>query len=538
MPRSAANGTGLILLLLVGMFLALLVRTAWQADDAYTAWRLVDNFVHGHGLRNNVAERVQTFTATAWTMLNAFVYYFTNNIYYTSTVLSLVTSAAAVLVVARRYSHSTLQLVFLFGAVMLSLAFMDFSVGGFENPLSHLILAVFASLFFFGDANKRRTFRLLFLVAALGGLNRLDTLALYAPPLLVVLVQAKFSRGDKLRMVALSISPLFAWHLFATIYFGFPLQNAAYAKRFNGIPTSEFVRAGVDYYMNSIYRDPITLTVIVAALYVSWRSGAAKLRAFTVSIAIYLVYILYVGGGYMSGRWFTVPYFAAILAILHSRVLENVAVGRVALPAVLVLGCLGINPTFTTDKFYGVDRERSRTSEWLDKGIADERASWYQHSGLLLASRNTSLPRSLPEWDFHKALTDWKAGMGDGPCIGTMAPAGYFSYLAGPECHVYDLNGQVDPFMARLPIQLNEGWKQAHHFRQAVPGYHETLVTGVNQIQDPDLRVYYDKIRLITRGPIWSWPRLKTIVAMNLGQYDYLLERFAARNAAPAVKPR
>ena len=84
--------------------------------------------------------------------------------------------------------------------------------------------------------------------------------------------------------------------------------------------------------------------------------------------------------------------------------------------------------------------------------------------------------------------------------------------------------------MARLPNRYNPDWRQGHLFKDPVPGYHDTLVTGINQIADPDLRLYYDKLRLITRGDIWSWERMKTIVAINLGKYDYLLKNYARRN--------
>ena len=39
-----------------------------------------------------------------------------------------------------------------------------------------------------------------------------------------------------------------------------------------------------------------------------------------------------------------------------------------------------------------------------------------------------------------------------------------------------------------------------------------------------DLHQYYAIIQDITRGEIWNLERLKRIVYMNLGYYDYLLE--------------
>src|SRR5271167_4831479 len=144
----AVDEMSLLVLLCTGILVTLLVRTAWQADDAFAAWRLVDNFVHGFGLRYNIDERVQTFTSMLWTFLNAGVYAFTGNIYYTSVLLSIGMTVAAVTLVVWPYRKSLPAVVFTYVAFLLSISFMDFSAAGFENPLGHLLLAAFAYLFF------------------------------------------------------------------------------------------------------------------------------------------------------------------------------------------------------------------------------------------------------------------------------------------------------------------------------------------------------------------------------------------------------
>jgi hypothetical protein len=89
------------------VFLTLLTRTAWQTDETYMVWRLVDNFVHGFGLRNNIDERVQAFTSTLWTILNGAVYALSRNIYCTLIPLSLICSLLAIWVAAPSYRKST-----------------------------------------------------------------------------------------------------------------------------------------------------------------------------------------------------------------------------------------------------------------------------------------------------------------------------------------------------------------------------------------------------------------------------------------------
>src|SRR5690349_17717566 len=50
-------------------YAVLVLRTAWVGDDAFISLRTVDNFLHGYGLRWNVAERVQSFTHPLWFVL-------------------------------------------------------------------------------------------------------------------------------------------------------------------------------------------------------------------------------------------------------------------------------------------------------------------------------------------------------------------------------------------------------------------------------------------------------------------------------------
>jgi arabinofuranosyltransferase len=53
------------------VLLALVAHRAWVGDDAVITARVVDNFLHGYGLRWNVSDRVQAFTHPLWAMLLA-----------------------------------------------------------------------------------------------------------------------------------------------------------------------------------------------------------------------------------------------------------------------------------------------------------------------------------------------------------------------------------------------------------------------------------------------------------------------------------
>src|SRR5437868_2600834 len=89
MPRPGQDRrlVALVACTLVG---AVALRTAWMADEAFITFRVADNFVHGLGLRWNVAERVQVYTHPAWLALVAVFYAVTHEAYFTVLALSIV----------------------------------------------------------------------------------------------------------------------------------------------------------------------------------------------------------------------------------------------------------------------------------------------------------------------------------------------------------------------------------------------------------------------------------------------------------------
>ena len=86
----ASGGPGAVELAVLVAAVALvvtIVRSAWYCDDAFITWRTVDNFVNGHGLTWNVAERVQTYTHPLWMMLLTVAYFLTREANFTGLAL-------------------------------------------------------------------------------------------------------------------------------------------------------------------------------------------------------------------------------------------------------------------------------------------------------------------------------------------------------------------------------------------------------------------------------------------------------------------
>ena len=185
-----AGGAGFqvraLLVLVIFVFVTVLLRTAWLSDDAYITFRTVDNFLNGHGLRWNVAERVQSYTHPLWMFGVAGLVALTREFYFTVVSASVALSAVAAWVVASRVSHSVNAGVLAIAMLVSSKAFVDYSTSGLENPLSHLLLAFFAMVLFRAERDQRmnwQTLRSLCMLAGLCAFTRLDTILLVLPPL-------------------------------------------------------------------------------------------------------------------------------------------------------------------------------------------------------------------------------------------------------------------------------------------------------------------------------------------------------------------
>jgi len=254
---------GLLLVLLVGI----LAARAWVGDDVFITMRVADQFVHGFGPNYNQGERVQAYTHPLWLLLLTGAYALWRDPYAVPIALSVVVSLAAVGVAACRaaggFSGAALGLVLL----AFSAAFVDYSSAGLENPLNHLLAAVFVAVLL-GARQAARLPGWLALIAALAFLSRADTLLLYLPALLVVFMQR---RGwNTLLQLAVGLLPVLIWEGFSLLYYGFPFPNTYYAKLTSSIPPGDLLLQGLRYLF---YTRPL-----IAAHHSGWL-GAAFLDA-------------------------------------------------------------------------------------------------------------------------------------------------------------------------------------------------------------------------------------------------------------------
>ncbi|HWV37287.1 MAG TPA: hypothetical protein VN033_02305 [Vulgatibacter sp.] len=533
LPLHSRAGVARVALVVAGAALLgwMFAAQAWVVDDAYITLRTVDNFVSGRGLGWNPGERVQAFTHPLWMFCLCALYLFTREGFLTVLALSFAMLLALLGVVAwGLYREPAWKTLLFLGMLVASKAFFDFTSSGLENPLTVLLVAIFASRWLApppDDLDERlKRWRFLLFVAALAFFNRIDTLLLYLPALGWELVALARRAGARIVPPFLAAtSPATGWLAFSLIYFGAPFPNTAYAKALgNGVGAAAALQVGGAYFRNGLEWDPATQAVMALALVAAIASRRRAPTLAACGMVSYLLYVAAVGaaGTHMSGRFFSGPYVLGALILLATLRGRRSAIAAGALVATLALLAPGAplrsagsrntlprgghGPAGIIDTRWIVHREGAALARWRE-GIEWPNHGWYEEGLLFRGS-----PQTL------------RVG---GAASG--APIGYFGYAAGPDKYIVDVLGLTDPLLARLPMRRSSAWTGGHFVRDLPRGYVESLRSGGNSIEDPDLRAYYDRIRLITRGPIFSLARLRAIYELNTGRLDPLVEAYASR---------
>ncbi len=485
------------------IFLVGLVRTAWVAEDAFITFRSIENLFAGHGLRWNVAERVQTYSHPLWMLLLCLGRLATGDLYFAALGLGAICTVATLYRIGFRLGLGKAGAACVLFALALSPSFVDYSTSGLEAPMTHLLLALFAGLHFSDRPWEKRVLPLA-LLASLAALNRPDTLLFFLPALMGAVYQVGLIRC--IRPMVLGFLPLLAWGAFATLYYGTPLPITAYAKAMTGISQSELIAQGGQFYVDALRRDPVLLPVIavgVGSAFVCRKTGGIALAFGTILYGLYLVKI---GGGYMGGRFLTPSLLmGAILMGKWVAQVDRSWVAGVHLACACALGLMAPTLSVLSPSTFSA---REAVEEGYD--IVDERGMWYQRTGLL------SDKRDIPVFGAGEALLGLTLDPSN-PLIFLDGKVGLDGILVGPGMHLVDPL-LCDPLMMRLPVASLSDWRIGHFARRVPEGYLESLAFGENRVSDPNLARGYDDIRLVTRGDIWSLQRLGAIWSLAFGE--------------------
>ena len=197
------------------------------------------------------------------------------------------------------------------------------------------------------------------------------------------------------------------------------------------------------------------------------------------------------------------------------------AVAGVFLAVLLGLGLSAESPPLFSDGSYGLRLGQRETVGVY--GIKDERAHFYQSTGLLSISHRVQ----MPDHPWARKGTEARAR---GPAVLQRTTLGLFGFYAGPEVHIVDTLALSDPLLARIPMTYRRtvgAFPKIGHFpRKAPAGYLASLKEGRNLIEHPGMAELYDKLSVVTRGDLFSAARWVEIWRLNTGYYDDRIEDY------------
>lgn len=446
--------------------LVMVLAYAWVCDDAFITFRVVDQVLAGNGPVFNAGERVQAFTHPLWLVLLLVGGAVGMPLYYWAIALGLACSFATFHLLGRLLPPRILLVVC--AVLLTSPAFLEFQTSGLENPLTHLLIAAMLSVAATRGAAGAPA---LVLLAALLLLNRLDLAPLVGPLLAILAVRRPIS--------LLGLLPLVLWLAFATLYYGSPLPNTAYAKVAFSVPVA--LAHGFSYVADFVTHEPLQSLAFAAALAVlagaggldadSGRPAQVAARAVAAGVVLEVLAVVWVGGDFMRGRMLLAPLFAAVTTAgvaLRHRAQE----APPALVAGTVLACalaLQSNvaflavPTITPS---GVTRERAQyPTLWLGHYAGD---GFEEGRGVT----GVRLRRYAERY---------------GPIAVSADVLGVLGYKAGPQVTVLDHFTLADAYAARLdPVQRN---LRAGHIRRHVPEEYYRLRGDLSLLKDWEERL-------------------------------------------------
>jgi arabinofuranosyltransferase len=485
-----------VAVLLLGI---LLLRTAWVADDAYISFRTVHNFLEGHGLRWNVAERVQSYTHPLWLLVVTLFAGCGLDPAAGSLIASGLLTLGIPVLIASRDRFGAPAAVFAVVLMASSKSIMDFSVSGLENPLTNALLVGWLIVLLEGerDGAWRResepTVRLvvLALLAALLATTRLDTALITAPAILVVLIRCGVYWS--VPRILIGALPLFAWEIFSLIYYGDLVPNTARAKLGFEADAGIVLTMGLEYLTVSLGVDPVLWLLLIAGCGVAVLDRTACRASAGLGAVTYVGYIVRAGGDFMVGRFLVAPAIVMIVLMVTSS--RFAMPGRVATGSLAVLlSLLSPASSLRTGPDYG------RVEHHVG-AIFDERGFYYQLTGVLAApasddgDRNTRVPLS---WDGGRVHI-------------LVGQGGRAPYQDGPGVHYVDPLALTDPLLARIPVVAEGPFRPGHLNRRIPTGYLESLRTGENLILDRRVATLYDDVELVSQGPLWTVARWQAI---------------------------
>lgn len=494
-------------LLGAAVFVLVATRLAWMSDDAAITARVIANTLHGYGPNFNITERAQAYTHPLWFVLNTVAARVTGDILITMLVVGILCSGAAMYLVLRGRHWAVAVVVTALAASTYALT--EYAGSGLENPLAWLLMAAMWS------AAVRRRPTAVAVAAGLLIVTRLDLAVVAVPFVVVWAIRGTLPRPTLLLMGGLLVAPAFVWLSFSWLYYGSPLPETAYSKLNTAIPQRELFGQGVRYLLDLTQHDAIAAVLLLLALGLAVTSRLSRESGLLVgsAVGLYGLYVIAIGGDFMTGRFWTVPLFAAIVAVgdaaealvrqdqnaVRSSAGVGVAVTAAVFGPVLLAPPVGL-PMFR-DTF--APAPRAATGLFDNDGIVDEWTFYVEpgHThGLVQWITQDPFVNGLTE--MRATVAQWAPGQVASAIDVRCGEVGRDALLSGPTVHWVVPCGLSDPFLSRVEFEAGEQhWRVGHYDRPIPDGYFEALTTGAAEPLPAELQDLFRRVSLPRRIP-------------------------------------
>jgi arabinofuranosyltransferase len=308
---------------------------------------------------------------------------------------------------------------------------------------------------------------------------------------------------------------------------------------------SEEVWAGLNYFWFTFKFDTLTWVAILAAFITSLWSKRRPALLVSAGMLLYLLYILQIGGDFMGGRFLSSVYLAAVIILLV--VLFPALSSRQLAAGLAAAGLLSL---LASSPPYLLYAKGYQTARW--QGVVDERMV-YSRTNLIridalhefnrdpqytLLNKAAYLARGLwrgtlwrlePEHDWIELGREIRAQAAANGSMQFLPQGanGFTGYYAGPD--VYFIHGLAltDGLLARVPPIYNPNWRSGHFMRLILDGYLEVEAGEQQHLADAQLDAYYQKIRTVTHGPLFTAERWQAIWELNTREFADWLPGYA-----------
>jgi arabinofuranosyltransferase len=481
-------------------------KYAWLAEDAFINFRVIDNLRAGDGLIWNPGERVQVFTSMLWMLLTSAVALLTGEEMYTTLAVSFLLVVGVFWQLYRAAGLKVTLFLPLAVTCASSASLRDYFSSGLETPLLMFVLGCF--FVDLADPLKVSIRRLSFLVG-LSMLVRHDAVLLTAPFLIHFAWTHARQASGWLKIgcdMALGLTPVVVWSVFALVYYGALLPNTAQAKMVSSFDT---LGQAFAYFGYMQHFDPVSYLLIGAALALLMGLKSPYIKPMIGALFLFFVYLLKVGADYMAGRFLVGPLIICVF-LLQIALRQAIDAGDLRWPSRGKAPALGVL-TFMFGLQVLVLPNVSTLKPYRPlpvHGVTDERHHYYG---------STDLGTLLTEGVQHHFKDD--VGLikdASSEHVFVSCNIGILGYFAGRQTYIVDPYALSDRFLSGLPMRA--GKVRIGHFERVVPSdYINSLEAGANVFVEPALRRYFDDVRLIVSGQLFTVARWAAIWRVNSG---------------------